>query len=339
MKFADKERHQIFLEPEGIATDEFYVNGCSTSLPFEVQVDLIHSIIGCEQAEILRPAYAVEYDFAFPTQLFPTLETKVCANLFLAGQINGTSGYEEAGAQGLMAGINAALRVQSKSLIVLGRDQAYIGVLIDDLVTKGTTEPYRMFTSRAEYRLLLRQDNADLRLSQIGHEIGLLPDRHWQQVQTKKQALDNELARLKKTFQQRDSLAKILSRPEVQYQDLPVKDETLSPEVVQQVEIAIKYAGYVERQENEVARLKTLEDKIIPTTFDFSTVPSLRMEARQKLIKIRPQTIAQASRISGVSPADISILLVWLRRSASIKVGELGKETNGSATGEVPDAP
>ena len=200
VKFADKERHQIFLEPEGIATDEFYVNGCSTSLPFEVQVDLIHSIIGCEQAEILRPAYAVEYDFAFPTQLFPTLETKVCANLFLAGQINGTSGYEEAGAQGLMAGINAALRAQSKSLIVLGRDQAYIGVLIDDLVTKGTTEPYRMFTSRAEYRLLLRQDNADLRLSQIGHEIGLLPDRHWRQVETKKRAIDNELGRLKKTF-------------------------------------------------------------------------------------------------------------------------------------------
>jgi tRNA uridine 5-carboxymethylaminomethyl modification enzyme len=338
VKFADKERHQIFLEPEGIATDEFYVNGCSTSLPFDVQVDLIHSIIGCEQAEILRPAYAVEYDFAFPTQLFPTLETKVCANLFLAGQINGTSGYEEAGAQGLMVGINAALRVQSKSLIVLGRDQAYIGVLIDDLVTKGTTEPYRMFTSRAEYRLLLRQDNADLRLSQIGHEIGLLPDRHWRQVETKKRAIDNELVRLKKTFHQRDSLAKILSRPEVQYQDLPIKDETLSPELIQQVEIAIKYSGYVERQENEVAKLKTLENKIIPTSFDFATVPSLRLEARQKLSKIRPQTIAQASRISGVSPADISILLVWLRRSASVKLGELEKETNGSTTDEAPDA-
>jgi tRNA uridine 5-carboxymethylaminomethyl modification enzyme len=237
-----------------------------------------------------------------------------------------------------MVGINAALRVQSKSLIVLGRDQAYIGVLIDDLVTKGTTEPYRMFTSRAEYRLLLRQDNADLRLSQIGHEIGLLPDRHWRQVETKKRAIDNELVRLKKTFHQRDSLAKILSRPEVQYQDLPIKDETLSPELIQQVEIAIKYSGYVERQENEVAKLKTLENKIIPTSFDFATVPSLRLEARQKLSKIRPQTIAQASRISGVSPADISILLVWLRRSASVKLGELEKETNGSTTDEAPDA-
>ncbi len=329
VKFADKERHQIFLEPEGIGTDEFYVNGCSTSLPFEVQVDLIRSIIGCEQAEILRPAYAVEYDFAFPTQLYPTLETKVCANLFLAGQINGTSGYEEAGAQGIIAGINAARKAKQQEQLILRRDQAYIGVLIDDLVTKGTSEPYRMFTSRAEYRLLLRQDNADLRLSQMGWDVGLLPKRNFDQFAAKRQAINDELARLHKTFHVRDSLAKILSRPEMNYQTMPNRIENLSVEVVQQVEIAIKYAGYVERQETEVAKLKTLEDKNIPPAFDYATVPSLRLEARQKLAKIRPATIGQATRISGVSPADISILLVWLKRSAS-KVELL--ETGGCET-------
>ena len=325
VKFADKDRHQIFLEPEGIGTDEFYVNGCSTSLPFEVQVDLIRSIIGCEQAEILRPAYAVEYDFAFPTQLFPTLETKVCANLFLAGQINGTSGYEEAGAQGIIAGINAARKAKQQAQLVLRRDQAYIGVLIDDLVTKGTSEPYRMFTSRAEYRLLLRQDNADLRLSQMGWDVGLLPKRNFDHFATKRQAINDEISRLHKTFHVRDSLAKILSRPEMNYQSMPNRTESLSAEVIQQVEIAIKYAGYVERQETEVAKLKTLEDKNIPPGFDFATVPSLRLEARQKLSKIRPATIGQATRISGVSPADISILLVWLKRSASkVEVLETG---------------
>jgi len=318
VKFADKERHQIFLEPEGIGTDEFYVNGCSTSLPFEVQVDLVRTIIGCEQAEILRPAYAVEYDFAFPTQLYPTLETKVCRNLFLAGQINGTSGYEEAGAQGIVAGMNAARSAQGKSQMVLRRDQAYIGVLIDDLVTKGTSEPYRMFTSRAEYRLLLRQDNADLRLSEQGWEMGLLPKRNHDRFVAKKQAIEDEIKRLHKTHSGRDSLAKILSRPEITYATMPDRVASLSEEVVQQVEIAIKYAGYVERQETEVAKVKTLEDKMIPPGFDFATVPSLRLEARQKLAQIRPVTIGQATRISGVSPADISILLVWLKRSASI---------------------
>jgi tRNA uridine 5-carboxymethylaminomethyl modification enzyme len=314
VKFPEKERHQIFLEPEGIETDEFYVNGCSTSLPFDVQFALVRTIIGCENAEILRPAYAIEYDFAYPTQLHPTLETKVCKNLFLAGQINGTSGYEEAGAQGLMAGINSARRAKGLDLIVLRRDQAYIGVLIDDLITKGTAEPYRMFTSRAEYRLLLRQDNADLRLSQIGHEIGLLPERNYQKYQAKELAINNELSRLNKTYYESLSLAKILSRPEVNYENLPNRNEALTEEVVQQVEIAIKYAGYVERQELEVEKFKTLEDKIIPDAFDFSTVPSLRLEARQKLSKIRPATIGQASRISGVSPADISILMVCLKR-------------------------
>lgn len=315
VKFAEKERHQIFLEPEGIGTDEFYVNGCSTSLPFEVQVEMVRTIIGCENAEILRPAYAVEYDFAFPTQLYPSLETKVCGNLFLAGQINGTSGYEEAAAQGLMAGINAVRKIRNLAPIVLRRDQAYIGVLIDDLVTKGTSEPYRMFTSRAEYRLLLRQDNADLRLSRIGADIGLLPTRNVQKFEAKKSSIDIELKRLHSTYYIRDSLAKILSRPETTYHDLPNQTEHLSEEVVQQIEIAIKYAGYVERQEVEVSRMKNFEEKQIPESFDYATVPSLRMEARQKLTKIRPRTIGQATRISGVSPADISILLVWLKRA------------------------
>jgi tRNA uridine 5-carboxymethylaminomethyl modification enzyme len=316
VKFSEKERHQIFLEPEGIETDEIYVNGFSTCLPFEVQIDLVRTIIGCENAEIMRPAYAVEYDFSDPTQLLPSLETKVCRNLFLAGQINGTSGYEEAGAQGLIAGINAARRVKKLEPIVLRRDQAYIGVLIDDLITKGTTEPYRMFTSRAEYRLLLRQDNADMRLSELGHDIGLLPERNFQQFCFKKQAVENELKRLTKNIYSCNTLFKILSRPEVSYKNMPDRNESLSEEIIQQVEIAVKYAGYIDRQELEVKKFKKFEDKTIPATFDFSMVPSLRLEARQKLAKIRPTTIGQAARISGVSPADISILMVWLKHSA-----------------------
>jgi tRNA uridine 5-carboxymethylaminomethyl modification enzyme len=317
VKFPEKERQQIFLEPEGIATDEIYVNGFSTCLPYEVQVDLLRTIIGCENAEILRPAYAVEYDFAFPTQLHPWLEAKVCKNLFLAGQINGTSGYEEAGAQGLMAGINAVRRVQSRDPVVLRRDQAYIGVLIDDLVTKGTVEPYRMFTSRAEYRLLLRQDNADLRLSEIGHDLGLLPERNFRQFQTKQQSIQKEILRLETTREGTETLTQLLRRPELTYGDLPAKNPELSEEVIQQVEIAVKYAGYIDRQEIEVARFKTLEGKQIPGTFDYDTVHSLRTEARQKLSKIRPATLGQASRISGVSPSDIGILMVWLKRGDS----------------------
>jgi tRNA uridine 5-carboxymethylaminomethyl modification enzyme len=315
VRFADKERHQIYLEPEGIGTDEIYVNGFSTSLPYEVQIEMVRTIIGCEQAEILRPAYAVEYDFAPPTQLLPSLESKICHNLYLAGQINGTSGYEEAAAQGLMAGINAARRVQSKDPIVLRRDQAYIGVLIDDLVTKGTQEPYRMFTSRAEYRLLLRQDNADLRLSRLGHDIGLLPARCFQQVENHRRAVQLELERLGTTRVGTSSLAQLLRRPELTYQDLPGSDLTLPSRVREQVEIATKYEGYIAREEAEVQRFRGLEEKPIPSGFDYGSVPSLRLEARLKLASIQPLTVGQASRISGVNPSDISILLVWLRRA------------------------
>jgi tRNA uridine 5-carboxymethylaminomethyl modification enzyme len=317
VKFPEKERQQIFLEPEGIATDEFYVNGFSTCLPYEVQVEMVRTIIGCENAEILRPAYAVEYDFAFPTQLLPSLETKACRNLYLAGQINGTSGYEEAGAQGLMAGINAARRTHGKDPVVLGRDQAYIGVLIDDLVTKGTVEPYRMFTSRAEYRLVLRQDNADTRLSEIGYQIGLLPDRNYRTFCAKRDAIAAELQRLATTRVGTELMSTVLRRPEVRYADLPARNDSLSAEVIQQVEIETKYAGYIDRQEIEIEKFKGMESKQIPVSFDYALVPSLRTEARVKLQKIRPQTLGQASRISGVSPADIAILMVWLKRGAS----------------------
>ena len=327
VKFAEKERHQIFLEPEGIATDEIYVNGFSTCLPYEVQVDLVRTIIGCEQAEIMRPAYAVEYDFAFPTQLHSSLETKACSGLFLGGQINGTSGYEEAGAQGLIAGINAARKVQGRESLVLRRDQAYIGVLIDDLVTKGTVEPYRMFTSRAEYRLLLRQDNCDLRLSDIGQEIGLLPERNHKQFTEKREAIETELARLHATRVGKDTLAQLLRRPEVAYGNLPDARMDLASEVVQQVEIALKYEGYIQRQEVEVEKFKTLEDKQIPAWVNYETVHSLRNEARQKLGKIRPLTIGQASRISGVTPSDISILLVCLKHGPTIATNTMSDTT------------
>jgi tRNA uridine 5-carboxymethylaminomethyl modification enzyme len=314
VRFSDKERHQIFLEPEGFETDEFYINGFSTCLPYDVQTSLVRTIIGCENAEIMRPAYAVEYDFAFPTQLKPNLETKICKNLFLAGQINGTSGYEEAAAQGIMAGINAARAVQGRESIILSRSQAYIGVLIDDLVTKGTVEPYRMFTSRAEHRLLLRQDNADLRLSEIGYQVGLLSGINYRRFQEKERSIKSEINRLNSTYYEGLSMSKILSRPGVGYLDLPRRDDALSNTVIQQVEIAVKYAGYISRQEIEVQKAKNFEDKIIPTAFDYTKVHSLRTEARLKLSQIRPETIGQATRISGVSPADISIILVSLKR-------------------------
>jgi tRNA uridine 5-carboxymethylaminomethyl modification enzyme len=314
VRFAGKDHHQVFLEPEGVATEEIYVNGCSTSLPFEVQVELVHSILGCEWAEILRPAYAVEYDYVFPTQLHPSLETKVCRNLFLAGQINGTSGYEEAAGQGIIAGINAARRALGLDLIVLRRDQAYIGVLIDDLVTKGTTEPYRMFTSRAEYRLLLRQDNADQRLSEIGYQVGLLPQHCHRAFQKKIQAIYSEIDRIEKTRVGATTLAQMLRRPEMTYRDLPVINPDLTDDVICQVETELKYAGYIERQGDEVARFRKMEDKLIPEGFDFSRIPGMKTEARLKLERIRPRTLGQASRISGVSPADVSLLMVWLRR-------------------------
>ncbi len=319
VRFAEKERHQIFLEPEGIATDEIYINGLSTCLPVEVQYSMVRSIVGCEKAEILRSAYAVEYDFVHPTQLKPTLETKLCDGLFLAGQINGTSGYEEAGAQGLMAGINAALKVQGKPELVLRRDQAYIGVLIDDLVTKGTAEPYRMFTSRAEYRLLLRQDNADLRLCEISRNIGLLSTRQYALFQTKKESLKSEMDRIQRESIDGISLQQLLKRNDVSHADLPQPSPSVSPEVAEQVETIVKYAGYIERQESDVAQYKKMENRKIPAWINYDKIPGLRNESREKLKEIQPTTVGHASRISGINPTDISLLLVWIKRGRNGK--------------------
>jgi tRNA uridine 5-carboxymethylaminomethyl modification enzyme len=263
----------------------------------------------------------VEYDFVHPTQLTSWLETKVCPNLFLAGQINGTSGYEEAGAQGIMAGINAARRVQGKPPVVLGRDQAYIGVLIDDLVTKGTQEPYRMFTSRAEYRLILRQDNADLRLSGLAHEIGLLPSRLYQQVEDRRHGIQSEIQRLEVERHGSETLAQLLRRPENSYRTIPGARVDLPERVIQQVEIDIKYQGYIERQTVEVERFRSLEDSVLPEDLDYTRVPSLRNEARLKLGQIRPMTAGQALRISGITSADVGLVLVWLRKNPKVQNG------------------
>ena len=314
VRFADKPTHQIFIEPEGIATDELYINGFSTCLPFEVQYEIVRTIRGCENAEILRPAYAVEYDYAPPRQLHPSLEAKPCRNLFLGGQINGTSGYEEAGAQGLMAGINAARRVQGKDPVVLRRDQAYIGVLIDDLITKGTSEPYRMFTSRAEYRLLLRQDNADLRLTDIGNDIGTINRRNYDSFSGKKQAINCEIERLRRTFEGTVSLEQLLKRNEISYEGLPQARLDLPEVVKQQVEITVKYSGYIDRQEGEVARFRQMEDKQIPDWLEYESISGLRNESRQKLLDHRPATLGQASRISGISPSDVSLIMVHMKR-------------------------
>ena len=317
IRFNDKGRHQIFLEPEGIKTDEIYINGLSTSLPFEVQVELVRSVIGCESAEIVRPAYAVEYDFVNPVQLSHSLEAKVCQGLFLAGQINGTSGYEEAGAQGLIAGINASRRVMGKDPIVLRRDQAYIGVMIDDLVTLGTSEPYRMFTSRAEYRLCLRQDNADLRLSDIGREIGLLPDHNYRRFLEKKEAISKEILRLDKVCVGKTAASKLLRRPNVNYIDLPVRDESLPKPVTDQVEIILKYSGYVERQQTEIKKLASSLNQEIPNAIDYNSILGLGSEAKEKLQKVRPSTLGQASRIPGISFSDVSLLAVFVKKKAS----------------------
>ncbi len=323
VRFHEKERHPIFLEPEGIATDEIYINGLSTSLPFEVQVELVRSVIGCESSEIMRPAYAVEYDYVDPTQLFPSLETKVCRNLFLAGQINGTSGYEEAGAQGLIAGINAARRVHGVDPVILGRNQAYIGVMIDDLVTRGTTEPYRMFTSRAEYRLMLQQDNADLRLSETGYQLGLLSRRNYVRVQTKKAAIERELARLDRVHVGSTMASKVLRRPEVNYDDLAVRDASLSKEVTDQVQIACKYAGYIDRQEIDLKKITSIQSRKMPDLIDYNSIVGLGTEAREKLSKIRPVTFGQASRIPGISSSDLSLVAVWTKRWSKSEVDSI----------------
>ncbi|OHB93212.1 MAG: hypothetical protein A3E19_05850 [Planctomycetes bacterium RIFCSPHIGHO2_12_FULL_52_36] len=317
VRFADKGQHQIFLEPEGLDTLETYCNGIATSLPCDVQERLVHSIRGLEAAEIIRYGYAIEYDFVPPTQLKPTLETKLVENLFLAGQINGTSGYEEAAAQGIMAGINAALRLRGGGGFVLDRSAAYIGVLIDDLVTKGTQEPYRMFTSRAEYRLILRQDNADRRLMKYGYKFGLISEGQWKSLEEKESLIAWTRAYLQSTPYEGQSLEKFLRKPEVDFARLlainPLLTEKgLPPEVKEQVEIEVKYEGYIQRQMAHVEKFKKMESWSLPPWLDYQEIPELRKEARQKLLEIRPASLGQAARISGVSPADVSILMVYL---------------------------
>lgn len=338
VRFADKDQHQIFIEPEGLTTHELYPNGISTSLPFDVQLNLVRSIKGFENAHITRPGYAIEYDYFNPQDLKYTLETKTVESLFFAGQINGTTGYEEAAAQGLLAGANAALKAQGKEGWCPGRDEAYTGVLVDDLISMGTAEPYRMFTSRAEYRLLLREDNADLRLTEKGREIGLVTDTHWQNFCEKREAIELERQRIKSTWVQPDSeqakqiqpllankisreysLYDLLKRPEVTHKDI----SALTPEleidakVSEQVEVDAKYAGYISRQQDEIDRLRRHENTVIPQAFDYSRVSGLSNEIKQKLGEAKPETLARASRIPGVTPAAISLLLITLKKNAA----------------------
>jgi len=342
VRFHDKPRHQIFLEPEGRETEEVYVQGLSTSLPEHIQRKLLETIPGLEKAQLMRAGYAIEYDAIVPTQLWPTLETKLVKNLYTAGQINGTSGYEEAAGQGIMAGINAAHRALGREEIILSRSDAYIGVLIDDLVTKGTNEPYRLLTSRAEYRLLLRHDNADLRLTELGYRIGLISEERYRAFLAKKEAIEREKKRLQTVIikptpevqevirqaggsELKDGIraADLLRRPEMTYEHirkLAPADEDIAPEVAEQVEIQIKYEGYIQKSLQEVERLKKMENKKIPEDIDYDAIQGLATEARQKLKQVRPLSIAQASRISGVNPADISILLVYLEQGRIARV-------------------
>ena len=342
VRFNDKPRHQIFLEPEGRNTQEVYVQGLSTSLPEDVQRDMLRTIPGLENVEMMRTGYAIEYDAIVPTQLWPTLETKKIKNLYTAGQINGTSGYEEAAGQGLMAGINAACRSLGKKEVILGREDAYIGVLIDDLVTKGTNEPYRLLTSRAEYRLLLRHDNADLRLTEVGREIGLIKDERYERFTNKKLQIEQEKERLSSIIikprpevqelirniggsELKDGIraSDLLRRPEMTYEHIHLlvpSEVELSDEVTEQVEIQIKYEGYIEKSLQQVERMKKMENKKIPEDIDYDAISSLASEARQKLKDVRPLSVGQASRISGVNPADISILLVYIEQGKIARV-------------------
>lgn len=340
IRFADKNSHQIFIEPEGLTTNEIYPNGISTSLPFDVQVELVRSIKGFEGAHITRPGYAIEYDFLNPQDLKSSLETKHISGLFLAGQINGTTGYEEAGAQGLLAGSNAALLSQDKESWSIGRDEGYTGVLVDDLITMGTIEPYRMFTSRAEYRLLLRQDNADLRLTEKGRNIGLVGDERWKAFCEKREAIELEKQRLKSNWIQVNStlaneisnkfdtpltheynILDLLKRPELRYHDLVKPDDPMSAsqDVAEQIEIQAKYSGYIDRQKQEIEKLHKQEDTKIPKSLKINQIQGLSNEVKQKLLDIRPETLAQASRIPGVTPAAISILLVCLKKHSEKK--------------------